>query len=348
MQFQACGIDISDRAIKYASLTRVKHYLVLDKYGEHVLPEGIVSGGVIADSERLIEVLKKIRQESNLEYVIASLPEEKGYVVEMFLPGDLSSARTREVVELHLEERVPIEVSKAVFDYERTKSLDPLTGNTGCVTSVVESSLADSYSGALSRAGFVPLVFELESQALSRAVIEKSSSQVTMIVDIGREQSNLSVVTADVVHLAVSVNVGGNSLARAIQEDLHVSEEEAEKLKEERGLLRADNLEGPFESIVRVASVLRDEIWQRLTYWNNEKNVAPKRDPISRVLLCGGNASIPGLAEYLTSDMGLPVAIANPWTNIASFDDYIPPIPKKESLKYCTALGLALRSVAQR
>ena len=341
LKFNACGIDISDKSIKYASLAKKGCQLVLDKYGEHSLPDGVINGGVIFGQDVLIGVLKKIKDEVNLDYVAVSLPEEKSYIVEMLMPKNISWQEYREAVELHLEERVPIEISKASFDYEEG-GISKIAGF-NLITSVVETELANQYYRSLTDAGLLPLVFELESQALARAIIKRGSRDISMIVDIGREQSNFSITVGEVVHLASSVNIGGNTLAKAIQDDLQVSLEEARKLKEEIGLLRKDKGQNPFGSIVRVATVLRDEIFQRLSFWNNSSLGVAKRDPITRVLLCGGNASIPGLAEYLTSDIGLFVDSANPWINILSFDDQIPTMTKRESLKYCTALGLALR-----
>src|SRR3989344_7040559 len=131
LQFPSCGIDISDSAIKYALLKKTGQKLVLDRHGEHVLPEGIVSGGLIADPGRLQEILSKIREEMDTPYVIASLPEEKGYVIEMFLPADLPAAKIREAVELHLEERVPVSAQEAVFDYERGHQTVTLSGTMG-------------------------------------------------------------------------------------------------------------------------------------------------------------------------------------------------------------------------
>ncbi len=344
LYFEACGIDISDRAVKYVSLLHKRHGFELASYGEYYLPEGTINGGVIANAAALIEVLKKVRVEVGLDYAVASLPEEKGYVVEMLVPANLDADKVREAVELHLEERVPIAISGAVFDYEDSTIATGPQDQSILVTSVVETTVADGYYQSLKAAGLRPITFELESQSLARAAIKEGTKDVSMIVDIGREQSNLSIVSGQVVHVAASINVGGAALAKAIEDDLHVSKEEAKKLKEEVGLLRKNDGKSPFGSIVRVASVLRDEIWQRLSYWNNGDASLGKRNPIARVLLCGGNANIPGLAEYLTSDMGLPVALVNPWINMASFDDYIPSMTKSESLKYCTALGLALRA----
>jgi type IV pilus assembly protein PilM len=184
---------------------------------------------------------------------------------------------------------------------------------------------------------------ELESQAIARAMVPESS-ETTMIVDVGREQSNVSVVCRNVVRLSTSISLGGNTLAKAIQDDLSIDPIEANRLKEDEGLLRRGQARSPFYSIVRVATILRDEIYQRLTYWNTGRNRSNARDSIKRIVLCGGNASIPGLTEYLTSGANVPVAIGNPWVNVLSFDEQIPELHAREALKYCTAIGLALRS----
>ncbi|OHB17124.1 MAG: hypothetical protein A2749_03180 [Parcubacteria group bacterium RIFCSPHIGHO2_01_FULL_45_26] len=343
LNFEACGLDISDRAVKYVSIIRKKRTFELSKYGEHYLPEGVVNGGIISDKEALIKVLKQVKAEVGVDYSAVSLPEEKGYIVEVQVPAHLPVADIREAVELHLEERVPIEASKAIFDYEKSSLAGSSPDQSVLVISAAERAIADDYHDVLSASGLNPIIFELESQALARAVIREGAQDVSIIVDIGREQSNLSITVGGIVHLASSVNVGGNAITKAIQEDLGMSWEEAKKIKEDVGLLRRGTNKNSFGSVVRVASILRDEIWQRLNYWNGASSDAIKRTPITQVLLCGGNANIPGLAEYLTSDMGLPVALANPWTNIISFEKQIPSMTKRESLKYCTAIGLAIR-----
>ena len=66
---------------------------------------------------------------------------------------------------------------------------------------------------------------------------------------------------------------------------------------------------------------------------------------ISKVVLCGGESSLPGLVDYFAYELKKSVEIGNPWCNITSFEDYVPEIEKKESLKYVTSLGLAMRSI---
>lgn len=64
---------------------------------------------------------------------------------------------------------------------------------------------------------------------------------------------------------------------------------------------------------------------------------------IKEIILCGGDANLIGLTEYLNSTLKIPVKTANVWLNVFSFEKYIPEIEFNESLKFATAIGLALK-----
>jgi Tfp pilus assembly PilM family ATPase len=59
----------------------------------------------------------------------------------------------------------------------------------------------------------------------------------------------------------------------------------------------------------------------------------------------GGSANLKGLADYIAGRAQAPCERGNVWRNVASFDEYIPPIDKRRSLQYATAIGLALRGL---
>jgi Tfp pilus assembly PilM family ATPase len=122
-----------------------------------------------------------------------------------------------------------------------------------------------------------------------------------------------------------------------------VTEAEARKVKAERGIVPAPGNEDYLAAMLSTVSAIRDEISTRLQYW--QERVARVRDhePVSRVIIAGGNASVRGLPEYLEGALGIPVAAGDVFTNLASRDTWIPPIDYTESLAYATAIGLALR-----
>ena len=69
----------------------------------------------------------------------------------------------------------------------------------------------------------------------------------------------------------------------------------------------------------------------------------PFRRRVTRVLLTGGQATLPGLVQYLAGGLGLAVELGDVWTNILDARRVLPPIKFNDSFKYATALGLALR-----
>ncbi len=92
--------------------------------------------------------------------------------------------------------------------------------------------------------------------------------------------------------------------------------------------------------------MLKDEIVKHFTWWEGRRGDDRHLDrAIEKVVVCGGQATLPGLIDYLNLNLPLPVELGNPWINIFAFDQYIPPINLNQSLRYTTSLGLALRGI---
>jgi type IV pilus assembly protein PilM len=68
-----------------------------------------------------------------------------------------------------------------------------------------------------------------------------------------------------------------------------------------------------------------------------------KQPPISQIILSGGSASMPGLAEFLQEQVGLTVVLGNPWSQLQT--KHVAPPRDIETPMYTTAIGLALREV---
>ena len=96
-----------------------------------------------------------------------------------------------------------------------------------------------------------------------------------------------------------------------------------------------------------VISAVRDELERYVSFWATHApglHGGEKYGPIKKIFLCGGDSNLLGLSEYLSHNIHIPVEHANVWTNLVSFDEYIPDITFHESLMYGSAIGAALRS----
>ena len=65
---------------------------------------------------------------------------------------------------------------------------------------------------------------------------------------------------------------------------------------------------------------------------------------IKKVIICGGSANIFGLPEFLKEKLEVSAERADVWDNAFPLETHIPPITRRYSYGYATAIGLALRN----
>lgn len=344
LEMPAVGIEISSRFVRFAELRNKREGLVLGSYGEKKISENIISGGEIMDVPALQKVLSEFREEHRLSFVRASLPEQKGYIFTMELPR-VRKKELRGSIALGLEDNVPLAGNEASFDYE-VASCSHAEKNTFFDTSVavMPTETVARYADAFSGAFLTPVSFELEAHALSRALIRKNDCRSFLIVDIGATRTGVMVVHDGIVRFTATIPLGGETITEAIARGLRVSKEEAVLLKESYGLTRPYEKGDLLPILTQVVGTFRDEVMRHLTFWNTRSGRESKESAreIEAIILSGGEANVPGLVDYLSGSLNLKVSLGNPWTNITSFESYIPELSQKDSLRYATALGLAL------
>lgn len=333
------GLDISDQSLKFVELVVKQDGVQMGRYGERKIPAGIIESGKIKDPVRMKEVLLSLRKEEGIRFVRVSLPEEQVYLFHLRLQKE-GLENVREGIELSLEEHIPIPAPDAIFDYgflnQDEQGLEVQVA--AIPTNVIENYLS------VFRESFISVQsFELEAQAISRAVIKKGDLETYMIVDFGQTRTGIFIISRGFAVFTFTLDTGGASLNTMIQKSLQVNPEEAEKLKRTYGLERNAPNKELFSVLLNTVSVLRDEIVKHLLYWQTHKDEEGKdHPPIKKIILCGGDSNLIGLPEYLSVSTKTPVEVANVWTNITNTTKHIPEIGFNKSLTFAAALGLAL------
>lgn len=340
LQMPAVGLDISDAALRLVELVEKRKGFEIGRFGERSIPRGVIESGEVKKAAELRAILSDIKKAYDLEFVAVSLPEEKAYLFELRLPS-MKYSGVRGSIELVLEEHVPIKAEEALFDYDIIKEEE---GYMYISVSVIPRALVDGYLEAFSGSGITPVSFEIEVHSIARAVVPEGDTNTFMAVDFGRTRTGVSIISEGAVRFTSTVPVGGGSLTEAIAKNLKVSYEEAEKIKQEKGISGGGASEELMLSIMSTISVLLDEISKHKTYWEDHTDDYGKKRPvIQKIYLCGGDSNLAGFAEYLASGVAVPTELANVMTNVNTLDEYIPEISFNDSLRYATALGLALR-----
>ena len=345
LSMPSVGLDLSDRSVRFLELIPEENGFVVGKYGERVIPEGVMTVGEISNREKLKEILVGLRKDYDLHFIRVGLPEEKAYLFKTEVPsGTPEEVYTN--LESQLEENVPISPAEAVFDYDHIKTESPSANHLSVSVSVIPQKIVNDFSSIFIEAGLAPLSFEIEAQAIARSVVATGDYGTYMIVDFGKTHTGLSVKSEGVIRYTSTIEIGGLALTKALEKAFNLSTEEAEKKKKEKGLDKAAENRAVFDSLLTAMGAWRDEINKHFMYWHTtskDQKKAAVEQPIQKIILCGGDANLAGLCEYLSSTMKVKVELANVWENVFQFEKHIPTIRANDSLRYATAIGLALR-----
>jgi type IV pilus assembly protein PilM len=334
----ACAIDISDQSIKYGELVTTAYGLRLGRHGKEKLPSGVVVSGKIEKENELVKILKKIKEKENLHYIRVSLPEEQMYLFSISLPKTKED-NLRDMILLQIEEYIPLKAPDSVFDYDIISE----DGQNVFVEVVAIARVTiESYISTFNKAGLVPTSFEIEAQAIARAVIPSSDAGPVMIVDFGDARTGVSISKNGRVFLTTTLSIGGTDLTNMIAKNFSLSFDEAEKMKHEYGLTEVSKAQNIFPAILNGISVLRDELNKQYIYWETHNNNNAKHEQINHIILCGGDANLAGLSDYLELSMKIKVENANVWVNILDTEEAVPEMSFEESLSFATVLGLSL------
>jgi type IV pilus assembly protein PilM len=340
------GIDISDASIKWLALEPFAGRYRVAAHGEQPLESGIVVEGSVRNPGALASALREIKKSLHgISFAHAALPEEAAYVFEMHVPEGVSRNEIRHLIEFEFEGRVPIAPSDAVFDYDVIQKHDD--GGQDIGVAVFPRELAESYAAAFEAGGITLVSLELEARSIARAVSSGAPEEpITLLVDFGRARTGFAVLKRGIPIFTSTVEIGGDALNAALAKERSLKPEEAIAFRNEHGLIPGPGGKAAAaDTIAGVASALSDEIARHYHYWDTRRNERGERmTPVGQVALVGGSANLKGLSEYVMARVQAPTALGDVWRHVCRFDTYLPPIERRASLQYATAIGLALRS----
>jgi len=358
---KAFGLDISDFSLKIAKLKKQGQFFSVDSFNEMPLENGIVRKGEIRDEDKLAQALKKairgIRGEKlQTREAVVSLPEEKSFLKIIQMPH-LSKEDLGPAVLLEAENYIPLPMNEVYFDYQVIPPPHNHLDHLDVLIAGFPKKIIDSYINCLGKANIRPIVLELESLAVVRALIEKETSlQPIFILDFGLSKTVLIIFSGHSVKFNFFLPVSSQELTEAVARSMQIDLAEAESLKIKYGLeSRADKTgQEVFNALIPPLTDLTEQIKKYLDYYRTrtEHEHLPSEAPKNElVLVCGGGAKLKGLTDFLASQLKITVKIGNPWVNILPRNKQPQEktliYEKEESLSYTSVLGLALRGIKE-
>ena len=125
--------------------------------------------------------------------------------------------------------------------------------------------------------------------------------------------------------------------AKNIADKLGISHEEAHVVKIKYGLGVSKKQKQVFEAASPVLDSLMREVRRMIRYYEEHTTTGHK---ITQIITLGGGANMPGISEYMTDKLRIPVRTCHPWDYV-DFGKLQPPSESEKSM-YLTVAGLSL------
>lgn len=333
----AVGIDISSGTIRFIELERTHGRFRVGRFGAAEIPSGVMQGGSIHDPTAISSILSTMAKKQHLSLAHVTLPEEQAFLAHIEFPR-VPLSGVRDAIELHLEDSVPVPPDEAAFDYIVTSA--PGDETMSAIVGVLPKQIVEQYLEIFRGTGIIPKSLELQSFAMARALFPRDDHRTSMGIDIGKDMTNVFIVSDNVVHFSAILDIGGGTLTQALMRKLGVTEQEADALKIKHGLVGGRGGVPVRDAMLPILEDLRERIMHHFAFWQTRHGASAT---VERVVLTGGGSNLKGIAEYLGQGVRATMTLANPWANVCDFDSYIPPIPMHVAQGYTAAIGLALR-----
>jgi type IV pilus assembly protein PilM len=305
------GLDIEPSAITAAQVS-VNGSISIDRAAIVPLEHGIVRDGEVADVDGLAEALRTLyRENKGLDKrVRLGIANAKIVVRTIELPPIADRKELETAVRFRAQDEIPMPLDAAVLDYQPLDVVDTGDGARQRILLVAaRRDMVDKVMAAARAAGLRPEGIDHAAFAMIRALHRPGPDEPVMYLCVGGLTNLALAVGAQCLFTRV---VGGGSEALAVE----LAERKALTLEHARAWLDHVGLIEPVqdiagdEGIVNEARlVLQDGVRRIAVEARNslDFHTAQEALHVGRVVLTGAATSIPGFADALSSELGLPV-----------------------------------------
>lgn len=335
------GIDIGVGSIKMVSISKDTSGLVLDVIGEAKTPrvpwtKDDKGNGLTEVANTIKKMISDLKIRS--KQVVTSLPEDEVVSRLIRLPP-LKESEVKDALRFEAETFVPYPLDQVSIDYEVVEQDE--AGRLTVFAIAARNDLIQSYVKLFKMVGLDLIALESPAVAMRRTVAQAvSNTAAILLIDMGEKYSDIVSMNKGNVYFTRAMSVGGESITRAISINLGLDLASAEEYKKAYGM-KEMQLEGKIKNaILPVFSSMAEEIRRALSSFKEEQGKAAEL-----LVLSGGGANLPGLAEELTKILGIEVQVIQPFIKINTTKIVLPVDLNSEGCRFSLATGLALRGL---
>lgn len=294
----------------------------------------------------------------NSREAVFSIPVFSTFTTLIELPA-MPREEIEQAINFKAKQYIPIPVSDVIYGWELVAenktdpSLNNLSKESGKILVLlmaVPKEIINKYSNIARLAGLNMANAESETFSLIRSVVGNDSSPVC-IADIGFRNTNIAIIDRGFLIINHNMDIAGGEFTKVITKAMGVDLMRAEELKRDEGVKNntsglSPDKPGYFRGEKEIASILYPiidmaalEIDRMISIYNKKTGRS-----VNRVMLAGGSARLPGIAEYLSSKLNKSVFIGNPLARIV-YPPQLENILKARAPRFAVAIGAAMKNI---
>ena len=332
------GVDIDRGSIKAVQLQSSGGGYVLQHVGYHRLPPGVIVEGEVADQNLLAAEIREFWDSHSFKGRSVTFGVSNQKVVVRLLdfphmkPEDLQGA-----ISFEAQDHIPMPLDEAVLDYVVLGPREERADLDRVLVVAAQREMISRYTTAVRAGGLRPEGVDVKALSLTRSTLPDpffGEDGAVLLLDVGAEITNLVVADRGNPVLTRFVPVGLGDFVAAVVDLADLPEDEAERqaldarvnlgdgrveeeTQEEEAEVEEERETEEFDPALAydvrrglegAAQTLADEVQRSIEHHRSQEAA---RD-VSRVLISGEAALIPGLDVYLGDLLGVPTGRGKP------------------------------------
>jgi type IV pilus assembly protein PilM len=340
------GLDITTSSVKLIELVTGGGQYRVESYAAEPTPANAINEKTIVDAEAVGEAIRRAvkRSGAKSKEVAIAISGDAAITKIIQMPRNLRGADLEAQVQLQADQYIPFPMDEVSYDFEVIGPSEKDAESIDVLLVATRTENVEQRQAAVNAAGLVARIVDVEAFALENAcklmthqMPDGGIDRTIAVADFGASSTTFSVLKNLRVVYTRDFAFGGQQLTEEIMRTYGLSMEEAGRAKKEGGL--------PGNYQAEVLDPFIDDMTQQVSrslqfYLASGSG----REQPEKLLICGGCANIPGVADVIASRVGISAERGDPLGQMKLSSRAKAQAVGRDATALLTACGLALRS----
>ena len=340
------GLDITTSSIKLIELSMSGGQYRVESYAAEATPQNAINEKAIVDADAVGEAINRALKRAGAasREVAIAISGDAAITKVIQMPRSLKESELEAQVELQADQYIPFPMDEVAYDFEVLGASEKDPEAIDVLLVATRSENVEQRKAAVQAAGLTTRIVDVEAFALENAcrlmthqMPDGGIDRAIAVVDFGASSTTFSILRNLKVVYTRDFAFGGQQLTEDIMRTYGLSIEEAGRAKKEGGL------PGNYQSEVLDPFIddMTQQVSRSLQFYLASGS---GRDQPEKILICGGCANVPGVADVISSRVGIAAEKGDPLGQMKLSSRARAQAVQRDATALLTACGLALRS----